>query len=204
MDRRFASPVQGRLGRALLLLHLWRRSDHHISLDAGGVMTIGQGGGAIGWRNGGQSLMRLKNSARGLHSGLKAGGADAHGGLGVSEQFVGCGQVLLSPQSSAPFETLTVFKFLYACKMFCDCRGELFTPPMGGLKLLPKMRAFGGEALRQLSLLVAVKQHSLQALAQILILQLKALDPRLQRGLFQTLFVEGLAQLLLGGDQRIE
>ena len=204
MSRLFASPVQGRVQRELQLLDLRRGGNHHASLDASGVMTIGQGGGAIGWRIGERRLLRGKNRARSLHGGLKAGGAEGHGGLGVSKQFVGCGQFLLRPQTSAPFETLTVFKFLNAREMFCDCRRELLTPAMGGLKLQLEMVAFRHKPLRQFQMIIAILQRRLHALAKIMVLQLKAVDPRLQRSLFQPLLIEGLSQLLLDMDQGVQ
>ena len=43
MNRLFAGPVQGRVQR-----EVGRRINHHAILNAGGVMTIGHGGCAIG------------------------------------------------------------------------------------------------------------------------------------------------------------
>ena len=117
-----------------------------------------------------QGLMRDKNSARRLHGGLKAGRADGHGRLGVSEQFVGGGQFLLRPQTRAPFEALTEFKFLYARQMFCDRRRELLTPTMGCLKLQLEMVAFRHEPLRQFQMVITVLQRRLDALAKIMVL----------------------------------
>ena len=145
-----------------------------------------------------------QHSAGRLDSRLKPRAAHGHGGLGVGKQFVGDVQLFLGPQTPTPFEPFILLKLLNARKMFSDHRRQALTPAMGGLKLLAQMIALRDQPLGQFEVIIAVQQGGFQALAQVVVLQLKTIDSGLERSLFQTLFVKGLAQLLLDIDQGVE
>ena len=193
MNGALESSPQRRIWRELRLLDLRRRLADHGTLTKGSFMAVGRGRSAscepIGWRG----LLRRQSAARRFHGRLKARRAEDHGGLCVGQQFAGYVEFLFGAHPTTSFQALTVFKLLDACEMFGDHSIQLLAPPQGGLQLLPQMVAFGGQPLRHLPAFVAVQQRSLQALAKIVILQLKALDPGLQRRLFQTLPIEALA-----------
>jgi hypothetical protein len=148
--------------------------------------------------------MGRQNRTGSLDSRLKTRAAHGHGGLGVGEQFVGDVELFLGPHSPTPFEPFVLLKLLNARKMFSDHRRQAFSPAMGGLKLQTKMIALRDQPLGQLKVIIAVQQGGFQALAQVVVLQLKTIDSGLERSLFQTLFVKGLAQLLLDVDQGVE
>ena len=145
-----------------------------------------------------------QDSACRLDRRLKARGSQGDGRLGVGQQFVGDVELFLGPHTATPFEPLVLLKLLNAREMFSDDRRQSLTPTMGGMKLLAKVIALGDHPLGQFEVIIAVQHGDFQALTQIVVLQLKTVDPCLQRSLFQTLFVKGLAQLLLAVDQGVE
>jgi hypothetical protein len=148
-------------------------------------------------------LWRQDRTGR-LDSRLKARAAQGHGGLGVGEQLVGDVQLFLGPHPATPFEPLILLEILDAGEMFSDCSRQALAPAMGGLKLLAKMIALADQPLGEFQVIIAVQQGGFQPLAQVVVLQLKTIDSGLERSLFQTLFVKGLAQLLLDIDQGVE
>lgn len=158
----------------------------------------------VGWNPCLHRLLWGQDRAGRLDRRLKARAAQGDGGLGVGEQFVGDVQLFLGPHPAPPFEPLVLLELLNAREMFSDRRRQALAPAMGGLKLKAQMIALGDQPLGQFQMIIAVQQGDFQALAQIMVLQLKAIDPRLQRSLFQTQFVKSLAQLLLDMDQGVE
>ena len=157
-----------------------------------------------GWSPRLHRLLWRQHRAGRLDSRLKARAAQGDGGLGVGEQFVGDVQFFLGPQPTTPFEPLVLLELLNAREMVSDRRRQALAPAMGGLQLQTKMIALGDQPLGQFQMIIPVQQGGFQALAQVMVLQLQAIDPCLQRSLFQPQLVKGLAQLLLDMDQGVE